>query len=273
MEINKKEKFYKIGEISKLYNISSDILRHYDKIGLVSPDFIGDNSYRYYSKKQIWKLNNIRNLRNLGFGLKEIQDFLDERNINSATEILELQLKKIEENIANLQELKEEIENKLTNIEFFKNFKDFDKPIIKYIPKRKFLRSKGLFNKEWEIDFEHKILNAKTEYDNDFILTNNEMGATITQENFLAGKYDTFSETFIINDERGEILEEGYFLTIVFKGSYTNINKYYEILKDYILKNNLEILGDIHEIYHIEKHITEDEKEFITEIQIPIKQK
>ena len=42
------KKFYKIGEISKLYNISSDILRYYEKIGLITPDMRGENGYRYY---------------------------------------------------------------------------------------------------------------------------------------------------------------------------------------------------------------------------------
>lgn len=265
------KKFCKIGEMSKLYNISTDILRYYDKIGLLSPDYIGENGYRYYSKKQIWKLNNIRNLRNIGVSLEDIKEFLDERNINSAGGIIEYQLEKIEDKIKELTELKEELLSKLDNIEFFKTFKDFDKPILKYIPKRKFLRSKGNFKKDWEIDFELKILNSKTEYKSDFILTNNEMGATISKENFLKGEYDTYSETFIINDEKGEIMEEGNFLTIVFKGSYSEKYKYYEILKKYILENNLVVIGDIYEIYHIEIHITEDENEFITEIQIPIK--
>ena len=133
--MKKQENLYRIGEISKLYNISSDILRHYEKIGLISPDFIGENGYRYYSKNQIWKLNNIRNLRNLGLGLVEIKEFLDERSLNSASEILEFQLEKIEENIKNLTSLREEIINKLENLNFFQTFKDFDKPLIKYIPR------------------------------------------------------------------------------------------------------------------------------------------
>lgn len=270
MNKSPREKYYKIGEISKLYKISTDILRHYDKIGLVSPDYVGENGYRYYSKKQIWRLNNIRNLRNIGIGLDDIKEFLDERNINSANNILEFQLEKVEEKIKKLNELKEELTSKLENIEFFKTFKDFNKPILKYIPKRKFLRSKGNFKQDWEIDFELRILNDKTEYDSDFILTNNEIGATLSKENFLKGEYSVFSETFIINDVKGEIIDEGYFLTIVFRGSYKESYKYYDILKKYIKENNLQVIGDIHEIYHIEIHITEDENEFITEIQIPV---
>ncbi len=265
-----REKYYRIGEISRLYKISTDILRYYDKIGLMSPDFIGENGYRYYSKKQIWKLNNIRNLRNIGVGLEDIKEFLDERNINSANDIIEFQLEKVEDKIKKLTELKEELTSKLENIEFFKTFKDFNKPVLKFIPKRKFLRSKGNFRQDWEIDFELKILNEKTEYDNDFILTNNEIGATLSKENFFKGEYLTFSESFIINDVKGEIIPEGYFLTIVFKGKYDESYKYYNILKKYIEENNLIVTGDIHEIYHIEIHITEKEDEFITEIQIPV---
>lgn len=265
-----REKYYRIGEISRLYKISTDILRYYDKIGLMSPDFIGENGYRYYSKKQIWKLNNIRNLRNIGVGLEDIKEFLDERNINSANDIIEFQLEKVEDKIKKLTELKEELTSKLENIEFFKTFKDFNKPVLKFIPKRKFLRSKGNFKQDWEIDFELKILNEKTEYDNDFILTNNEIGATLSKENFFKGEYLTFSESFIINDVKGEIIPEGYFLTIVFKGKYDESYKYYNILKKYIEENNLIVTGDIHEIYHIEIHITEKEDEFITEIQIPV---
>lgn len=252
--MKKQENLYRIGEISKLYNISSDILRHYEKIGLISPDFIGENGYRYYSKNQIWKLNNIRNLRNLGLGLVEIKEFLDERSLNSASEILEFQLEKIEENIKNLTSLREEIINKLENLNFFQTFKAFDKPLIKYIPERMVLYSQGSFHKDWEIEFEHKILNSKTEYDNDFILTNNEAGATISKENFLIGEYDIFSKSFIINEESG----------------YSNRKYYYNLLKKYISENNLKISGDCYEIYHIERHITEDENEFITEIQIPV---
>lgn len=268
--MKKQENLYRIGEISKLYNISSDILRHYEKIGLISPDFIGENGYRYYSKNQIWKLNNIRNLRNLGLGLVEIKEFLDERSLNSASEILEFQLEKIEENIKNLTSLREEIINKLENLNFFQTFKAFDKPLIKYIPERMVLYSQGSFHKDWEIEFEHKILNSKTEYDNDFILTNNEAGATISKENFLIGEYDIFSKSFIINEERGEIFSAGNFLTITFKGGYSNRKYYYNLLKKYISENNLKISGDCYEIYHIERHITEDENEFITEIQIPV---
>ena len=56
-------------------------MRYYEKIGLLIPDVRGENGYRYYSESQLWKLNNIRSLRNLGVSLNEIIDFLNTRSI------------------------------------------------------------------------------------------------------------------------------------------------------------------------------------------------
>ena len=106
------KKFYKIGEISKLYNISSDILRYYEKIGLITPDMRGENGYRYYSQKQIWKLNNIRNLRNLGVSLDMITNFLNDRSMEKTKTVINFQLTKINEQLKKLHYLKEELKKK-----------------------------------------------------------------------------------------------------------------------------------------------------------------
>ena len=43
------EKFYSIGEVSKLCNVSKKALRFYDEIGIISPDKVSpSNHYRYY---------------------------------------------------------------------------------------------------------------------------------------------------------------------------------------------------------------------------------
>lgn len=270
---SQKNKLYKISEIGKLYGISSDLLRYYDKIGLVKPDFIKSNGYRYYSKKQIWKLNSIRNLRKLGIGLEDIKKFFYERNLKNTEKLLDFQLDVISKKINELKDLKEEINNKIENVKFFKNLKNYNTPLLKFIPERKILKSKGILKTDWEIDFEIKILNKKTAYNDDIILTNNEIGAFISKENFQKKEYKTFSGTFIINEEKGEILKEGYYLSLFFKGSYKDAYKYYEILKSYILEKQYTVIGEILEIYHIEVHITEDEKEYVTEIQIPVEKK
>ena len=44
------KKHYSIGEVSEICNVTRKALRFYDKIGMIVPDEIGENNYRYYSR-------------------------------------------------------------------------------------------------------------------------------------------------------------------------------------------------------------------------------
>ena len=37
-----------IGEVARLFNISKDTLRYYDKIGILKPEVNKENGYRFY---------------------------------------------------------------------------------------------------------------------------------------------------------------------------------------------------------------------------------
>ncbi len=58
--------FYKIGEIAALYGVSTDVLRYYEELGILVPRR-GSNGYRIYRTEDLWCLNIIRDLRELGF--------------------------------------------------------------------------------------------------------------------------------------------------------------------------------------------------------------
>ena len=65
----------KIGEFSKLMQITVKTLRHYEQLGLLLPHEVDvSTGYRYYSLEQIQRLNGILHLKNLGFSLEEIKD-------------------------------------------------------------------------------------------------------------------------------------------------------------------------------------------------------
>ena len=65
------EKYFKIGEISRMYHIGADSLRYYEKLGILRPKR-GENQYRFYRTEDIWRLNVIRELRGLGFSMEFI---------------------------------------------------------------------------------------------------------------------------------------------------------------------------------------------------------
>ena len=70
-----------VGEMAKLNHISEQTLRLYDKRGLLSPSFRGQNGYRYYDIKQSAVLDIIQYMKSLGISLKEIKHQLENRDL------------------------------------------------------------------------------------------------------------------------------------------------------------------------------------------------
>ncbi len=69
---------FKIGEFSKLSQVTVKTLRYYDEIGLLKPARIDRfTSYRYYSASQLPRLNRILALKDLGLSLTQIAYLLD----------------------------------------------------------------------------------------------------------------------------------------------------------------------------------------------------
>ena len=79
-----------VGEFAKLKNISQETLRHYDRMGLLKPQWTDEmTGYRYYSIFQYETLSTILELRDLGMPLKEIKEFLGKRDVDRTIQLLE----------------------------------------------------------------------------------------------------------------------------------------------------------------------------------------
>lgn len=66
-----------IGDFSRLSRVTPRMLRHYDALGLLRPEAVGDNGYRYYRQEQLSDLVRIRWLKDYGFSLGEIGPLLE----------------------------------------------------------------------------------------------------------------------------------------------------------------------------------------------------
>jgi len=65
-----------IGEFSRLSRVTPRMLRHYDALGLLRPEAVGKNGYRYYRQEQLSDLVRIQWLKGYGFSLHEIRPLL-----------------------------------------------------------------------------------------------------------------------------------------------------------------------------------------------------
>lgn len=85
---------YRIGMFSKLGLTTIKTLRYYDDEGLLVPAHVDeDNGYRYYNSSQLFDLNRIVSLRQMGFSIPEIKDILDGSNMSKILQQRENELK------------------------------------------------------------------------------------------------------------------------------------------------------------------------------------
>jgi DNA-binding transcriptional MerR regulator len=68
---------WSIAQVARISGITARTLRHYDDIGLLEPDHVGANGYRYYEEAQLLRLQQILVLRELGLGLADIAEAID----------------------------------------------------------------------------------------------------------------------------------------------------------------------------------------------------
>jgi DNA-binding transcriptional MerR regulator len=69
---------FRIGEFAQIAQVSSRQLRHYDQLGLLRPSHTDPRSgYRYYSIRQLPRLNGILALKELGLTLEQIGPLLE----------------------------------------------------------------------------------------------------------------------------------------------------------------------------------------------------
>lgn len=88
--INMKEKkYYTAGELARLFNIPKQTMLYYDKMGILKPEFVAENGYRYYSTPQYLTLEIILFLRKMDISVPDIRKFLENRSRDNILRILD----------------------------------------------------------------------------------------------------------------------------------------------------------------------------------------
>ena len=110
---------FRIGEFAALTRVSQRMLRHYDEIGLLRPDWVDPRTgYRGYSAAQLPRLNRIIALKELGFALEEISRLLDANiSVDEMHLLLERRRKELEQRVRDDQDRLTQIATRIRAIE------------------------------------------------------------------------------------------------------------------------------------------------------------
>lgn len=106
------EKYLTVGEAAKAVHMTSETLRHYDRIGLVKPSKRDEGTnYRYYTEQDIVRLNTVRVLQLMDLPLQKIKEVLEYNDLEKILDFLVQAEKKADEKISELQNSKLRIQS------------------------------------------------------------------------------------------------------------------------------------------------------------------
>lgn len=100
---------YAIGKLAEISQVSVRTLRYYHEIGLLLPSEKNAAGHRFYSNNQVAKLQHILMLRDLGFSLCTIHQFLISREFD-LSRVLKMRKKIIQEELRQLRKTEESID-------------------------------------------------------------------------------------------------------------------------------------------------------------------
>jgi len=98
-----------IGEVAKLFDVSTDTLRYDEKTGILSAHKNGGNGYRYYSYDEILVLMDILFFRNMELSVKDIKQIITKMDVGDIKNILYQNQRIVENRIQELIKLKKMI--------------------------------------------------------------------------------------------------------------------------------------------------------------------
>lgn len=274
-----------IGQVSKLYDISKDTLRHYDKIGLLKPEVNEENGYRYYSYKHLDQLSLILWTKYLGISLSDIKETIESEDIKEYSNLVKRQQNIITEKInklKNLQNHLKEVDEILDKIVNFENEYNFDKIEIKNENNTFYgIDIKTVLNGNLYIDYIKEIEQAnEVEYEEDYFtyminilddktiiededmvfIKEDKFNKEVIQKYFNKGNYNIVKKE--VNEKVGRVR---------FWGTTKELKDYLISMNKYFRNKNMSIDKDIFIKYDFYLHKKMDNEKYFSEIIIKIK--
>lgn len=261
--------YYKISEISKLYDIGVDSLRYYEKLGILMPKR-DTNGYRLYNLTDLYKLNIIRDLRALDFSMSQIKEYLDKQSLDNTLALLHQEELLINQEINNLETRRTIIQDRIKSLSSSKDILTGQMQ-IQHFPVRYCVRLNEHITRDEEMDLIIKKLHQKHE-DKIRDLGNLTIGAFLSMpsiEKDIANVYD--SVFFVLEQETQDydfVLPEGNYLSCFYRGSYEQNALRVKEMLHYLDEIKASSSKEPFELFTIDNRDTMETDEFLTEIQI-----
>ncbi|MFD0586677.1 MerR family transcriptional regulator [Paenibacillus sp. GCM10027627] len=103
-------KLFRIGELSRLAQVSARTIDYYTSIGLIEPEERTEKNYRLYGEETLGRLERIEEMKKDKYTLEEIKASLDNWSKISPEQKISLKLTEIQQHLTQLEREAKELE-------------------------------------------------------------------------------------------------------------------------------------------------------------------
>ncbi|MBV7335993.1 MerR family transcriptional regulator [Chloroflexi bacterium TSY] len=265
-----------IGTFARIGQVSVKTLHHYEKLGLLVPDYVDQfTNYRYYSYRQVARLNRILALKDLGLSLDQVAEVL--KGTLSADELRGmLRLKRIQlaEQMQAMQAQLERVEARLIQIELEGKMPNFEvvlktiDPMI--VAGRRIIVTE---NNDFPVGLGEAFKEAC-----DYVQAHGKQtgpGIAIWYTPVDTKEAEDVEAAYPIEQEiagtdrvKVHELPQELAATVMFEGDFKKFMEGYDAVLKWIDLNNYRVTGPFREVYH--KFDGQTNEDVAVEIQFPV---
>lgn len=255
-------------QFAKLHGVNKRTLHYYDKIGLFSPKYKGDNNYRYYVYSQSIDFEYIRMLKELNMSIDEIKEYVHSSKLDEFLHIVEKKLNEIDEEIKKLQKTKEILRKKQKQLLQCKMVTNMRIDIVE-CKDEYLLTTPFSFEDDNVTQIFHYIHNTW-----DVEQYRMGVGSYITIEKVRNSMFDEYDGLFTPMQKKGRknglmLKEGGSYLCGYVKGSWDQIPNLYNEMFKYADKHQLTLTGFAYEMSQND-FVISNVDDYITQVLIKI---
>lgn len=267
------QEFFTTSEFAKLCGVTKHTLFHYDQVGILKPDHVGDNGYRYYRANQFYTFDIISVLQETGMSLREIQAYMENREQETYLRLLDERRAALDKKIRQLERMGRLLDRAAAMVNFARQ-RPYGIPWIE-MQEESYVLEAPLPPDSTEVQRveamrEHFDVCRREGLEEDL-----SIGAVAAKEDVLGGDYEGIRAFFTCIPRRADssrlvIRPRGRYAKILHHGSYWDMEGSFRRLIAFIEEAGLIVAGDFYEYDLINDMSTADNDEYVLCISVKV---
>lgn len=273
--MGKEKEFYSVGEVSRLCKISKKALRFYDELGIMSPDKVTENNYRYYSAQTLLLVPVVKYFKQMGFKLNEMKQFLEGSSYNNIAHAFSEKIEELEWEERQLNMKKSSVKDWYDLIREAEMVLDnnVEEASVKYVASQELCFLEQPYNNNYmeaiiNVEFTNYIESLENEITGPVIIRFPSYEGRIAGE---CEKMMVLQKTLIqCSPEHLHTLGGSPMITCYHIGPHENLKKTYRKMVSWAEEHSYKLSKESYERYVTDYWTTPDKTQFVTEIMIGV---